>query len=189
MSTIMTNLSNVFKPLVTSIANDIKSMETTINTLKQELDKANGEHSETGSSSNNTPVNRKATAKEYVGLFTNISANKSEDMHLVFTRIGNVVSTHIECPLTATDSEKPSSPSLFFGSNNDGVLIDHIPVGFRAAAPATGVILTGVPGGNVPIVRVEGSKIFIPWYDGSNGDDNIIDISLTYLTDDEFPAE
>lgn len=183
METIMTKLSKVFKPIVTSIANDIKSIETNVSKLEQEFDKLSSEGTGTPSpSTNNLKV---ATAKVMIGEMTNNNGEEG-DAYLVFNRVGNNVSVYLECEDVIGEGVNLGTPVLNSSSLNDhGILTDKVPKGFSSAHPVNGVILAYI---NWTPLTIDGSRIYIQnhkFYQYTE----MATIVLNYTTTDEFPAE
>lgn len=179
METIMNKLSKVFKPIVTSIANDIKSIETNVSKLEQEFDKLSNEGTSAPSTNNSNLA--KATARVSIGTIAATTGNFSEDAYLVFNRVGNNVSVYLECE--GLDSQPANTHELDNDTIADGIITNEVPKGFTPAVLTCGVCLSYL---NHYPLAIDGSKIYIPNHNLYSNE--MATVILNYTTTDEFPA-
>ncbi len=168
---LLTKLEGAFKPIMTRIANDIKSIETRLTTMTDKYDHKYSELSD----------NQIAIAMTEIPL---AAGNNEEKLHL--TRIGNFVSVVVksknltECSFTIT--EKMRKPKYELQAN--------IPNGFKPESVTPGMIhlVNTTPAGN-PSVYIDGSKVVFTRLNSFNTNDEFkfSCIIFNYTTTDDFP--
>lgn len=167
---LLTKLEEAFKPIMTRIANDIKSIETRLTTMTEKYDHKYGELSD----------NQIDIAMTEIPL---VSGNNEEKIHL--TRVGNFISVVIksknltECSITVTE-KMIKTPKYELQAN--------IPNGFKPESVTPGVIqcLNGV---TPPSVYIDGSKVVFTGLNSFNTNDefSFSCIIFNYTTTDDFP--
>lgn len=168
---LLTKLEEAFKPIMTRIANDIKSIETRLTTMTEKYDHKYGELSD----------NQIAIAMTEIPL---VAGNNDEKIHL--TRVGNFVSVVIksknltECSLTI--AEKMRKPKYELQNN--------IPAGFKPEAVTPGMIhLVNTSVGDNPSVYIDGGKLVFTRLNGftTGSEFKFSCIIFNYTTTDDFP--
>ena len=168
---LLTKLEGAFKPIMTRVANDIKSIETKITAMTEKYDHKYSELSD----------NQIAIAMTEIPL---AAGNNEEKIHL--TRVGNFVSVVVksknltECSFTIT--EKMRKPKYELQAN--------IPNGFKPEAVTPGMIhLVNTTVAGNPSVYIDGNKLIFTRLNSFNTDDEFkfSCIIFNYTTTDDFP--
>lgn len=168
---LLTKLEEAFKPIMTRIANDIKSIEAKIAAMTDKYDHKYGELYD----------NQIAIAMTEIPL---AAGNNEEKLHL--TRVGNFVSVVVksknltECSFTIT--EKMRKPKYELQAN--------IPNGFKPEAVTPGMIhLVNTTVAGNPSVYIDGNKLIFTKLNSFNTDDEFkfSCIIFNYTTTDDFP--
>ena len=169
---LLTKLEGAFKPIMTRIANDIKSIESRLTAMNDKYDHKYNELSD----------NQIAIAMTEIPL---AAGNNEEKLHL--TRVGNFVSIVVksknltECSFTI--SEKMRKPKYEFQAN--------IPNGFKPEAVTPGVIqFVNTSAADNPSVYIDGNKLIFTRLNSFNtgNEFKFSCIIFNYTTTDDFPA-
>ena len=169
---LLTKLEGAFKPIMTRIANDIKSIESRLTAMNDKYDHKYNELSD----------NQIAIAMTEIPL---AAGNNEEKLHL--TRVGNFVSVVIksknltECSFTITENMR--KPKYELQAN--------IPNGFRPETVTPGVIqLVDTSISAIPSIYIDGSKVILTRLNVIVAGDEFkfSGIIFNYTTTDDFPA-
>lgn len=170
---LLTKLEGAFKPIMTRIANDIKSIESRLTAMNDKYDHKYNELSD----------NQIAIAMTEIPL---AAGNNEEKLHL--TRVGNFVSVVVksknltECSFTITEKMR-KSPKYEFQAN--------IPNGFKPETVTPGMIqVVDTSISSIPGIYIDGNKVVFTRLNSFSIDDEFkfSGIIFNYTTTDDFPA-
>ena len=170
---LLTKLEGAFKPIMTRIANDIKSIESRLTAMNDKYD-----HKYSELSNNQIDI-----AMTEIPLAV---GNNEEKIYL--TRVGNFVSVMVksknltECSFTITEKMR-KSPKYELQAN--------IPNGFKPESVTPGMIhlVNSTAAGN-PSVYIDGNKVIFTRLNSfsTNDEFKFSGIIFNYTTIDDFPA-